>query len=103
MLEFIMKMNLLRLSTIWLIRSLSQSRMMAKKLMELHMKRPSDEHKIEEIVENLTSKLYYHGHPINREEAKDLGLKIASYDKKTEQILWELYTEYEKDMLLDIP
>ncbi len=56
-------------------RSLSQSRMMAKKLLSLHMDPIKDSHKIDEIVDNLTSKLYYHGHPINRQEAsKQVGL-----------------------------
>ena len=34
-----------------------------------------DSHKIDELVDKLTSKLYYHGHPINRTEARqDVGL-----------------------------
>lgn len=56
-------------------RSLSQSRMMAKKLLALHMNMSKEEHKINEIVDNLTSKLFYHGHPINRQESrKQVGL-----------------------------
>ena len=54
-------------------RSLSQSRLMAKKLLSLHMDPRKDEHRIREIVDNLTSKLFYHGHPINRTEARDAG------------------------------
>jgi hypothetical protein len=55
-----------------------QNRMMAKKILKTHMG-PSDEHTINEVVENLASKLYFHGHPINRREAKnDLKLKIES-------------------------
>ncbi len=84
-------------------RSMSQSRMMAKKLLELHMKKAVDEHKIDEIVENLTSKLYFHGHPINREEAIGLGLKIAKSDEETERLLWELYMQYEEEMMLETP
>ncbi|MBI5101954.1 MAG: hypothetical protein HZB33_09005 [Nitrospirae bacterium] len=84
-------------------RFMVQSRMMAKKLLELHMSKASDEHKIGEIVENLTSKLYYHGHPINRQEACDLGLKIGKIDEKVEDIMWRLYCEYENEMLLDAP
>ena len=53
-------------------RSLSQSRMMARKLLALHMDMSKEEHKINEIVDNLTSKLFFHGHPINRDEAKHL-------------------------------
>ena len=57
-------------------RFLSQSRMIAKKTLRTHMKSAAD-HEIEEIVENMASKLYFHGHPINRKEAKkDLKLKV---------------------------
>lgn len=82
-------------------RFMVQSRMMAKKLLELHMDKAADEHRITEIVENLTSKLYYHGHPINREEAIGLGLKIAKPYETVEDLMWDLYIEYENEMLLE--
>lgn len=44
-------------------RFLSQSRMIAKKILRTHMK-DADEHTINTIVENMASKLYFHGHPI---------------------------------------
>ena len=57
-------------------RFLSQSRLIAKKILSTHMA-DLDEHALDEIIENLTSKLYFHGHPINRHEAKDeLKLKV---------------------------
>ncbi|MFC1549461.1 hypothetical protein ACFL4R_01160, partial [Nitrospirota bacterium] len=84
-------------------RFMAQSRMMSKKLLELHMNKVQHEHKISEIVENLTSKLYFHGHPINRQEARDLGLKVIDPDNELEEIIWRLYLEYESEMLLDSP
>jgi len=84
-------------------RFMAQSRMMSKKFLELHMDKVSDEHKISEIVENLTSKLYYHGHPINRKEAKELGLKISRTTEKIENLMWDLYLDYETEMLLETP
>ena len=85
-------------------RFMAQSRLMAKKLLGLHMDKSNDEHKINEIVENLTSKLYFHGHPINRKEAgEDLGLKISKSNAAIEEIMWKLYLEYEAEMLLDTP
>jgi hypothetical protein len=80
-------------------RSHAQSRMMAKKLM-LVAGGNLDEHRIDEIVANLTSRLYYHGHPINRDEAKHLGLRITASSGEIEDAMWGLYEEYEKDMLL---
>jgi hypothetical protein len=79
----------------------SQSRMLAKKLMYLHHEK-EDAHKIDEIANNLTSKLFFHGHPINRQEALDLGLNnIILPDKTLENLIWNLYCEYEKEMKLN--
>lgn len=79
----------------------SQSRMLAKKLMYLHQ-RKDDAHKIDEIADNLTSKLFFHGHPINRQEARDLGLNnIVNPSQDLEDLIWQLYCEYEKEMKLN--
>jgi ClpP class serine protease len=82
-------------------RSMSQSRMMARKLLELHMDH-NQRHKIDEIVDNLTSKLFYHGHPINRTEAVDqIGLStVKKASTEVENAMWRLYLEYEREMRL---
>ncbi len=79
-------------------RFLSQSRMIAKKILLTHMD-DKDEHTIKEIIENMASKLYFHGHPINREEAKsDLGLKVnCELPPELEAAMWDLYKDYEKE------
>jgi hypothetical protein len=86
-------------------RSLSQSRMMAQKLLALHMDKRSEEHKIEEIVDSLTSKLFYHGHPINRVEAKDeVGLKTIEHPSSAlEKLMWSLYLDYEAEIKMEEP
>lgn len=86
-------------------RSISQSRMMATKLLSLHMNRSKEQHEITEIVDNLTSKLYYHGHPINRKEAKEqIGLRTITFpSKKVEELMWNLYVEYEKELKTEEP
>lgn len=82
-------------------RSISQSRMMARKLLSLHMD-PKDSQRIADIVDNLTSKLFYHGHPINRLEAKDLGIPtIVSPDAEVEDLMWKLYLEYEAEIKME--
>lgn len=78
----------------------AQSRMMAKKLLRLHMKR-TEEHIIDEITETLTSKLFFHGHPINREEAKLIKLKIEYPDDELEKLMWDLFKTYEKELEMD--
>lgn len=86
-------------------RSLAQSRMMAHKLLALHMNKSRELHEINEIVDNLTSKLYYHGHPINRKEAKDqIGLRtIVNPTPEIEKLMWDLYSEYENEIKADEP
>lgn len=84
-------------------RSHNQSRMMARKLLELH-KEKTPEHEVEKLIDTLKSNLFYHGHPINREEAKkDLNLAVSVPDTNVETLMWALYVEYEKDMRLNEP
>lgn len=78
-------------------RFLSQSRMIATKILRTHMK-GADDHSIKEIVENMASKLYFHGHPINRQEAKaDLKLKITEPAMELEEAMWQLYLDFERE------
>ncbi|MCL4852443.1 MAG: hypothetical protein KJZ78_13810 [Bryobacteraceae bacterium] len=79
-------------------RFLSQSRMIAAKILRTHMKE-ADEHVVSEIVENMASKLYFHGHPINRQEAKnDLKLKVnMDLPPELETAMWGLYCHYEDE------
>lgn len=79
-------------------RFISQSRMIARKILGTHMAN-ADEHTINEIVENMASKLYFHGHPINRREAKkDLQLKVAeNLPPELETAIWKLYKEFERE------
>jgi hypothetical protein len=79
-------------------RFLQQSRMIAKKILRTHMT-GVDDHAINEIVENMASKLYFHGHPINRLEAKtDLKLKVVDQlQPDLETCLWNLYVAYESE------
>jgi len=78
-------------------RFLSQSRMMGRKILKTHMPEEKHDHVINEIIENLASRLFFHGHPINRKEAKDqLQLKVVHPDEKLEADMWSLYTLYEE-------
>jgi hypothetical protein len=76
---------------------------MARRLLKLHMKK-TEEHDIEQLIDNLKSNLFYHGHPINRKEAKDeLNLKTEEPTAEVESLMWELYLEYERDLKLKEP
>jgi hypothetical protein len=84
-------------------RSHSQSRLMARKLLRLHVGE-SEEHAIETLIDNLKSNLFFHGHPINREEAKrDLKLAISDPTEALERMMWDLYKEYETELRLMEP
>ena len=84
-------------------RATSQSRMLASKLLRQKAANKIDERELEEIIEKLTSQLFFHGHPINRREARDdlrLGfVKDASPDE--EKAIWGLYEAYAADMRLE--
>jgi hypothetical protein len=85
-------------------RSHNQSRLMARKLLRLHMLSESDEHDIEKLIDDLKSNLFFHGHPINREEAKkDLKLKVERPTSEVESLMWDLYLQYEEDLKLNEP
>jgi hypothetical protein len=79
-------------------RFVSQARMIATKVLRTHMDGDAD-HIIDELVENMTSKLYFHGHPINRNEAKkDLKLKVLeNCSEELETTMWDLYCDFETD------
>jgi hypothetical protein len=78
-------------------RSHNQARMMARKLLKRHMPTEADEHEITKIIDTLKSNLFFHGHPINRDEAKqDLKLKVIKPSEEIEKLMWALYLDYEK-------
>ncbi len=84
-------------------RSHNQSRMLAQKLLRKHMSVES-QHEIETIIDTLKSNLFFHGHPINRKEARDdLKLKVVDPSPVAEQVMWELYAEYEGALKLKEP
>jgi len=67
----------------------------------LHMQDGEDEHKVTEIVDNLNSKLFFHGHPIYYKEAMDLGLKVSLPTDVEKELIWKLYLAYDLEMHLD--
>jgi membrane-bound ClpP family serine protease len=84
-------------------RSHQQARMMARKLLKKHMAE-GQEHEIDQLIDNLKSNLFYHGHPINRREAKDdLKLKVSNAPDDLADAMWKLYEEYEADLKLREP
>jgi Serine dehydrogenase proteinase len=81
-------------------RFISQSRLVARKILLTHMSEETDQHKIDDTIETLASKLYFHGHPINRREARvELGLKVAEIvPPALETAIWKLYLDFEQEL-----
>ncbi len=78
----------------------------AKKLLNLHMSPENDKEKIENITSILVEKLYYHGHHVNRKEAKSIGLKVINPEElssELSELMWQLYLDYETDLSINIP
>ncbi len=83
-------------------RSVLQSRMMGERLLGIRSHKV-DSLNAKEIVNTLAQRLFYHGHPINRHEAKDdLQLDwVRPAKPDEEEAMWALYESYEAEMLLN--
>jgi len=79
-------------------RSHALIRLIATKLLSLHMNKPNERQLITKIVENLSEKLYYHNYVISKQEAIELGLKVESIDSEVESLIMELYNLYKTNM-----
>lgn len=86
-------------------RATSQSRMMGEKLLNLRGGEAFGSHELSEIIQKLTSQLYFHGHPINRTEAReDVRLSfVQDASEAEEEAMWNLYVAYQEDMNLMTP
>jgi hypothetical protein len=82
-------------------RAKEQIKMLARKLLEFHMKSEAEKAKIEGIVTALTRELYSHDYVITRTEAKNLlGLKIARCPEDLERTIMSLFQLYAEDLEL---
>ncbi len=83
-------------------RGTQQAAMLGRKLLQLPANKMNDE-QIKTALSELTTKLYFHGHPIHRGEAKSLGLPVEYPEKSVEDALWSLYLLFESDLDLERP
>ena len=84
-------------------RSHAQIRLLARKLLGFHIKSDNTTISIEKVIDELTERLYSHSHLIFRNEARDsigLGEVIKDADEEEEKLFWELYKDYEDEMML---
>jgi len=71
-------------------------------LLGLHMdiEKESNKKAVEKIVKEITSDICVHNYPIYRDEAKSLGLNVATLKDELEKLIWVLYEKYAQDMEL---
>jgi hypothetical protein len=78
-----------------------QIRVLAEKLLFLHMDRKQNADKIKEIIGALTTKFYSHVHAITRKEAIPLlGDWVKPPTKEEEPVMWELFNSYAETLEL---
>ncbi|MBM7624860.1 SDH family Clp fold serine proteinase [Sporohalobacter salinus] len=74
----------------------------AKKLLSLHSL-GDDEAITQNIINYLTEKLHAHNYMIPRKEAADIQLPVKYPSSELENLLWQLYEDYEKELELRKP
>ena len=74
----------------------SHIREVAQKMLETRAERINDR-TATTIIDTLAEHTHSHGHAIGRREAKAMGLPVAEPNARIEGLLWDLYTEYERD------
>jgi Serine dehydrogenase proteinase len=75
----------------------------AKKLLELHMDHEKHHAEIEDIVKKLITTLWAHNYKINRNEAREIGLKAVDPSAEVDAAIWSLFEGYEEYMALRQP
>lgn len=85
-------------------RAREQTSDLAKRLLSNHLNNDGkNEGKIDRIVRQLTQELPTHNYLIGRAEAIKIGLDITKPSDEIEQLMWDLYKEYENWLLLTSP
>jgi len=81
-------------------RAREQTGSLAKRLMLTHS---NDETKIDRITTRLTQELPTHNYLIGRAEAASMKLDITEPSEEVDQLMWQLYKEYENWLQLTSP
>lgn len=87
-------------------RTFALIRRLSENLLRLHLKEMKNINQVEQIVENMTQKLFSHNHMITRKEAKDaigFGEMIEFASEDEERIANDIRDAYFKEMEINIP
>jgi hypothetical protein len=75
---------------------------MGEKLLQLHMTGEAKS-KAKKIAETLTKDFFHHGYPVNRSEAKEIGLKVSNGNAEVEDLMWRIWSNLRDDLRLREP
>lgn len=81
-------------------RSSSLALSMSEKLLNAHMK---DSAKAKSIAGQLNRSFYHHGYPLDRKEAKEIGLNIIEPNEELEKVMWEVWEDIQDEMKCSEP
>lgn len=85
-------------------RAKEQIKLLATRLLGLHMDPTSKKKEIDAIVKVLTKELYSHDYIIGRREAKKvIGLDVTEATGKLEEQVWKCFKGYADELQLDAP
>jgi hypothetical protein len=84
-------------------RAYRMAKMLTERLLSLHMDIGKEKDKVKKIVKEITGDITIHAYPIDREEAKELGLNIEKPTDETEKSMVDLYEQYAEVMKLGQP
>jgi hypothetical protein len=76
---------------------------MGEKLLRMHMPGEGDVAKAKAIAEALNKKFFHHGYPVSRSEAKEIGLKVADSNSQVEDVMWQIWSDIEKELRIRTP
>lgn len=76
---------------------------MGEKLLLLHMKGVEEKPVARTISEKLTRDYFHHGYPVNRTEAKEIGLKVADKDQELEDLMWQVWSDLSAELKIREP
>jgi hypothetical protein len=76
---------------------------LGEKLLQLHMKGDDENKRARAISEKLTKDYFHHGYPVNKNEAKEIGLKIAAQDEVLEKLMWDIWCDLSTELKLREP
>lgn len=77
-------------------------RLIVQNLLSIHMNPASEKDGIEKIKHYLTE-VYTHDYLITRDEARTLGMKVKDSDNPLEDLMMNLYEDYENELQLQTP